>query len=269
VTTRGLDYWKASDAWKTVGDDVADWDAIDSYVDVGFLTSEERDLLHAFGSMVAASDENYPEKFPEMSAAWDHYQDLTQHQDTKDIKSPEFTEPLPDVNYYDKVAPGKWSGEVPPPNLADPPKVPGAHGEKGGAMAVNTEALMLFGTNMLQLKGMIDTSVGYVDLVNVKPGVFYDGIVLRDKVMGADQTPGLKYDTRDFMRNAAETLWDLNTEITKLVRDYDTVEELNGISTQKLEKIMAESYSDIDFSDQFSGEKSIGKNEDGDDVRST
>lgn len=272
---KGLDYWKASDAWQN--SDVADWKAIDGYVESGLLTNEERDLLHAFGSEVEESTENYAEDIPEISAAWKHYQDLADgkgsgdsfderlivEKDIKDIESPDVGEPDDGVDYYSKVDAGQWSDDALPDEPADPPKVPGQDGGKGGDLAVNTEAITLFGKNMLELQVLIDTSIEYVKLVDLKPGVFYDGVLLRDKIMSGDRTPGLKGDTFDFMRNTSTAMEHIHADITKLVRDYDTAEELNGVSTQKFEKIMTDSFRDIDYSDQFGNEKSIGSNDDG------
>jgi hypothetical protein len=263
---KGLDYWMASDAWKN--SDVFDWAKVDGYVSTGLLTNEERDLLHALGSQMEESTENYLEDIPEISAASDRYHEAEKEApekfgDIEKIESPEVGGPDDDVDYYSKVPAGEWSDGALPDDLAEPPKVPGQDGGKGGGLAVNTEAIMLFGRNMLELQVLIDTSIEYVKLVDVKPGVFYDGVLLRDKIMSGDRTPGLKGDTFDFMRNTSTAMEHIHADITKLVRDYDTAEELNGVSTQKFEKIMTDSFRDIDYSDQFGNEKSIGSDDGG------
>jgi hypothetical protein len=253
----GLDYFKQSDAWQ--GSHVLDWNKIDLLVQGGNLTPEERDLLHAYGSMVVLTDGQATSGFPEVDNALQHYYSL---KDTVGA-TPEFTDQSinrPDItwvpkegdDYYSQVPPGKWGGQQLPPAVPDKLTLPAPGGAGNGALAVNTEALQLFGGNMLTLRDFIRESMTYVALIDVKPGVFYKGLVLRDKVMGdPENNPGLWFETYQFMDNTAEAMVDLYHDLRKLTADYDTVEELNGMGADKLKVVMNESFGTIDKSKSF------------------
>lgn len=170
----------------------------------------------------------------------------------------------PSEDYYGQIPAGKWRDRSLPPPVAEPPKAPAAGSAEATQLAVNTDALAVFRQNLGALREMIATSRGYVEQVDVKPGAFYSGFRVRDQVNGKEENPGLKWDTVSFMDNSVQALVDLEHDLGKLIIDYDTAEELNGLSVERLNSIMSESFADIDRSSEFGNDRNA-RGVDGDD----
>ncbi|MEV6231371.1 hypothetical protein AB0L88_26310 [Saccharopolyspora shandongensis] len=255
---KGLDYFLASDAWK--GTKVADWSMIDAFVDHGWLTDQDRKYLHAYGSMVALSPDSSG-GFSETDAAWkkylevkdEHEDDPQFNDDTKaeDIPPPDWDDGPQDGKDYHKDTPFDVPGDEKTP-VGDVPKVPGDDGEKKGGkgvISVNTKALAVFADNVESLRVMISNAKKKTDQVNVLPGGFNLAFKLRDKIMGTgDKDPGLKTNVRNYMDGLDIALANVRDEVRKLIVDYDSTEELNKLTTDKLNKVMRDSFSFIDSS---------------------
>lgn len=129
--------------------------------------------------------------------------------------------------------------------VVDPPPVPRSDGPgaNNGEVAVDTSAFTQFVTNLGALKAMIDTSRGHVKNVNVQAGNFGAGYEL-SRVVNLPQG-GLRSDTVAFMDSAFEVLHDVGTVMSRLAADYDSVEEINGISSNDLALLFQESYDGI------------------------
>ncbi|ALG12016.1 hypothetical protein [Kibdelosporangium phytohabitans] len=254
----GLEYFLASDAWKQAPQ-FAEWDKIDVYVEKGWLTERDRDLLHAYGSMaVLSGGEGGGGGFPETDAAWSKY---------LDVKEKHKNDPLFNRDADGEVKPpdqdktpeddGKLGGDhtkheeykIKP---GEPPPVPGgADGKHGGkdSVSVNTASLKKFGENMLLLRDMVETSRKNLKDVHILPGAFPTAFALRDAVNGAagtgDKKGGLKGDSESYMTNLEIEFRQIKEAIDKVIREYDTVEKLNGLTADKLTVLMNEPFSYI------------------------
>lgn len=240
-----IEYWKDSDAWKE--DPNTNWALVDRYVELGYLTPEERDLLHAESS-ITYSDMPL-DQFPEVDAAREAWVDAQdEHGD-----DPEFAEDsssLPKPKFDDGPVEGNDYGASPDSGeiaTAEPPDVPRGGGEgKGGdgAVAVNTQALRTFAENVEALRVMIEDANKETQKVDVKPGGFHLAYKLREKIMGSwagdGNVTGLKHEVDSYMRHLEIGLRNVSEEVRKLVVDYDNTEDLNKLTTSKLDSIMQE-----------------------------
>lgn len=231
----GLDYWLESDAWKDT--QVADWSAIEYYVDEGLLTERDRDLLHAYGSMVATSPDGVND-IDEVNDAWSKYLDVKEEHpvDEIEVEDPDIEDGPKDGEDYSKDSPVDVPGED-KIEVAETPEVPGGgDGNKGGdkVIAVNTKALRKFAENVEALRVMIADSKKHLADVDVKPGGFNAAYTLRDKVNGA----GLKGDYEKYMYSLAQELGELSEATKTMLADYEKAEDLNKLSAEKLTNIM-------------------------------
>lgn len=250
---QGLDYFRASDAWEDT--QVADWTKVDAYVDHGWLTEEDREYLHAYGSMVALNPNSSSNDFSETNDAWSKYLDVKEeHGDdplfNKDVKAediprPEIGDGPKDGEDYSKDGPTEEADAEEPP-VADPPAVPG--GEDGGnggpgKISVNTAALKKFADNVESLRVMVENSNTHTANIDILPGGFHAAYELRKKIMGDGQgAAGLKADTEQYVKKLVVSLANIRDEVRKLVVDYDNAEDLNKITTEKLNTIMSDSF---------------------------
>jgi hypothetical protein len=252
---QGLDYFLASDAWKDTK--VCDWYKVDAYVDHGWLTDQDRKLLHAYGSM-AALNPNGGGGFSETDAAWskflqvdgEHGKDPMFTADTKakDIPPPGYDHtPVDGKDYFNPGPQGLPDSDKIP--VADPPDVPGgADGANGGpgAISVNTKALETFADNVEALRVMVADANKHTQNIDVLPGGFYVAYQLRKEIMGdGAEKPGLKNDVDQYMKKLDIELANIRDEIRKLVVDYKNTEDLNNLTADKLTAIMNESFSYI------------------------
>ena len=249
---QGLDYFLDSDAWQDT--DVADWAKVDAYVDNGWLTEQDRDYLHAYASMVALNPDSAG-GFKETDAAWEKYLDVNKEHkndplfdgDTKagDIPPPDFDDGPQDGKDYYQDTPGGLDGLDEEP-IPDVPKVPGDEGDgKVGkdVIKVNTKALKVFADNVDELRTMINGAKVKTDEVHILPGGFTRAFMLRDKIQAeSGENPGLKNSVRDYMDQLEIVLENIRDEVRKLVVDYDNTEDLNKLTTDKLNSVMSDSF---------------------------
>ncbi|RKT86446.1 hypothetical protein SAMN05421805_10692 [Saccharopolyspora antimicrobica] len=247
----GLDYYLDSDAWKDT--EVADWDKVDAYVEQGWLTEQDREYLHAYGSMVALSPDSAG-GFSETDAAWSKYLEVKEeHEDdplfnedakAEEIPPPDWDDGPQDGKDYHQDTPFKVPGTEETP-VGEVPDVPGDNGEnKGGekVIGVNTKALKVFADNVESLRDLIAKAKTKTDDVDIKPGGFNLAYQMRGKIMGAENKAGLKNDVRSYLDELDITLRNVRDEVRKLVVDYDSTEELNKLTAEKLGTIMDDSF---------------------------
>ena len=153
----------------------------------------------------------------------------------------------PDASY---LSPGGFNTNTqygnppvtPPPSDLPPPINGGtAH---NGQLAVNTDALKQFSTNLETLRGNIPKAKAAIQNVVVKPGQFAAGAKLSQTINGADgavvmsgdlsTADGLRGQVYNFLDNADKAFTDLQTDIANLVSQYKSVEDLNNSNAANL-----------------------------------
>ncbi|WP_258342259.1 hypothetical protein [Saccharopolyspora gregorii] len=253
---QGIDYWRDSDAWKDT--DYADWNKIDAFVEEGYMTEDERDLIQARGSAAALGQISSP---GETDDSWEKYLDLKEEYkddprfgengNAEDLPKPdgEGEGPNEDTDYVDQLDWGLGDDET-PPGVEDPPKVPkyDNEGKEGDEVVVSTEALKTFAQNMLKLKAMITPAKDYVSDVEILPGAFANAYRLRDRVMGSsgeNGSAGLKTAIYDFLHNTERGFDFLEEDLARVLKEYAEAEDLNKVAGSDFDAIMAKAYSYI------------------------
>ncbi|MDT5044055.1 MAG: hypothetical protein QOE51_5040 [Actinoplanes sp.] len=148
----------------------------------------------------------------------------------------------------DKVAPDwdgrddKYNPDTSYTGLSDdgnapvvPPPVAG--GEEGkGDLVVSTDAIKTFRSNLEKLQKILVTTQSNVEnMAPIKPGYFGLGGSMYRAIIG-DKAPGLQKTTGDFLHNAVNAFEKLMTDIDKMVKQYDSVEEMSTLTAEKLNK---------------------------------
>lgn len=151
-----------------------------------------------------------------------------------------------DTDYVDK--PG--SSFTPPANVKE---YKGGDG-KGGNFVVTTEAIEHF-RRQLDLvapqgkNGLIWQAIKKLDDIDLKPGTFGKAVriegVIDGTTTGTTTDGGLKGNTRNFLANFHEALFDLNTNLGALIREYDSAEEFNKLTGEQLDGVLHEAWGDI------------------------
>jgi hypothetical protein len=225
-------------------------------LEVGLISQHEYDLVQAImdrplvqhgagahttwhrdvrGAEETAAYDKYRDSLDDWDGHVETYQDDNMHVTDEDYD---------DGVTHDQPKPGSQDpddieGVDDPPAVPDEDTVPP---QDRSVLTVNTEALKRFAYNLSFLQTSIDTSLGYVNEVDVKAGNFGAGFALANSVNGGT---GLRTDTSNFMRSVRDTIQDIRDDIAVLVVDYDNAEELNGITGDKLGKVFSESFGDI------------------------
>ncbi|GAA4860947.1 hypothetical protein [Saccharopolyspora cebuensis] len=245
----GIDYWLESDMWEDT--QYADWNKIDSFVEEGLLTEEERDLIQARGSAAAAGHADSPD---ETDDSWSKYLDLKEeYKDdprfgdngtAEDLPKPEGEGegPNEDTDYVDQSG-LDYPGEK-PPQVGDGPKPPNYGGEEGDGqqVVVSTEAIRRFIATVGELRGMLDPAKGYVGDIDVKPGAFGAAYALRDRVMGQGKdSVGLQPTILSFLEDITVGMDHLEDDLAKVLKNYEDAEELNKANAADVEGLMVNS----------------------------
>jgi hypothetical protein len=125
---------------------------------------------------------------------------------------------------------------------------------KGGNFVVTTEAIEHF-RRQLDLvapqgeNGLIWQAIKKLDGIDLKPGTFGKAVriegVIDGTTTGTTTDGGLKGNTRDFLVNFHEALFDLNTNLGALIREYDSAEEFNKLTGEQLDGVLSEAWGDV------------------------
>lgn len=246
--------WISSDLWKQDTD--TNWAELDYFVGQGYMTPHERDLCHAYESLVYSDQptgnwENgeYNGSYKAANEAWVKFGTVeTEHKDDPVFgNSPDLPPPTYDHN-------GPTSDYNPPVvDVPLPPKVPGDGGDGKfngpGKISVNTQALKTFADNLETLRTSLAQSAGAkVKDLDIKPGAFSVAYAMRRRIAysanNADKV--LKNDLHEYFRGLDIELANIRDAVRKLVADYDNTEDLNKLGADKLNTIMTEPFSYID-----------------------
>ncbi|GAA3464474.1 hypothetical protein ACFFSW_18340 [Saccharothrix longispora] len=136
-----------------------------------------------------------------------------------------------DANAYtgDTTAPpaGTYQGDV--PDLDDRVPPPPRKTGDTGATVVSTDALRTFARNLRQLRELLEEALKTLRGVDIAPGAFYHATDLTTKLTG-----GLVPSVEEFLIKAIDALEMTARNLEQLAHDYDTTEELNGLTAVKL-----------------------------------
>ncbi|MEU4745975.1 hypothetical protein AB0G02_36705, partial [Actinosynnema sp. NPDC023658] len=114
-------------------------------------------------------------------------------------------------------------------SVPQPPRTTGPT----GATVVNTEALKTFARNLRRLKELLVEALDKVRRIQLAPGAFYHAGQLVGKVTGPG---GLAPSVEEFLLKAIDALEVTALDLERLAHDYDTTEELNGLTAVKLDE---------------------------------
>jgi hypothetical protein len=135
-----------------------------------------------------------------------------------------------DGNYDHATDTGAQPGSTPPP-----PDVPGPHGTTGSGVHVNTPSLTVFANNVDILNDAVNKA--YERLSPIRPvaaGAFKQAGDIRTKVNNDDG--GLKAGYLKVLDDLNNGLLELRDGIRTLATKYQSVEDANSITADKLNK---------------------------------
>ncbi|MGI5499189.1 hypothetical protein [Lentzea sp. CA-135723] len=126
-------------------------------------------------------------------------------------------------------------------NNTHPPAVP-RNGEGGsGDIRVNTAALKLFAENLLLLKDILTPLLAEIEGVKLRPGRFFDaGELIKKVVVGPKSISEV---THKYLQDVIQLLVAYSDGLLRLVVDYSTAEELNGVTAAELGEFVANAQS--------------------------
>lgn len=152
---------------------------------------------------------------------------------------------LPDVFRLQQGEKWRLEGrpEVPPDVPPPPPqdhyhtdlanKLPKDAFGGNGQVTVNTEALRLFSNHLDQLTEPLKVLKADIDKVSVRAGAFYHAFHLENSIHG---DASLQHNTSLMISQTLDAFALIKRAITKLITEYDTVEELNSAGADDLGK---------------------------------
>ncbi|MEU4752052.1 hypothetical protein AB0F93_13855 [Micromonospora tulbaghiae] len=163
--------------------------------------------------------------------------------DPSNVKPPAFTDQSDWID--DKIQTG--SGFKPP---AINPTFKGDTASTSG-VAVNTAALKWFAEDVLgSITGagkILLTTADQLGAIDPRPGAFARAEVLRQAIVGATaQDGGVKGDMKDMLVNMNTALLAVQAALLKMAAEYENLEELNALTTDKLGEIMGDSFKGLD-----------------------
>jgi hypothetical protein len=122
-----------------------------------------------------------------------------------------------------------------PGSPAPPPDVPGPHGSTGNGVHVNTPSLVVFANNVDTLNNAVNTAYERLSPIRpVAPGAFKQANDIRAKVNNDDG--GLKAAYLKVLDDLNNGLLELRDGIRALAAKYQSVEDVNSITADKLNK---------------------------------
>ena len=164
--------------------------------------------------------------------------------DPSNVKPPAFTD---QSDWIDESKTPTNSGFKPP---AIDPTFKGDTASTSG-VAVNTAALKWFAEDVLgSITGagnILLTTADKLSAIDPRPGAFARAEVLRQAIVGATaQDGGVKGDMKDMLVNMNTALLAVQTALLKMAAEYENLEELNALTTDKLSEIMGDSFNGLD-----------------------
>ncbi|XVS67702.1 hypothetical protein ACQPYE_17110 [Actinosynnema sp. CA-299493] len=123
-----------------------------------------------------------------------------------------------------------YQGDEPDLHLRVPPP---PRREAGGGIVVSPDVLRTFAANLRELKGLLTESIEKLREISVAPGAFFDAVQLGSKVDG-DADAGIVASVEQFVLRAIDALEVTALNLEQLAHDYDSTEELNGLTAEKL-----------------------------------
>jgi len=122
----------------------------------------------------------------------------------------------------------------PQPDPTDPPPdVPGPHSTTGSGVHVNTPSLTVFANNVDTLNNAVSAAYDKLNGIQpVAPGAFQQANAIRTKVN--DDDGGLKAGYLRVLNNLNNGLLELRDGIRALAAKYQSVEDVNSITADKL-----------------------------------
>jgi len=184
----------------------------------------------------------------EEDAAFDKYtQDLELHwQAPPGAVEPDWTGSGQHSQYQDNTVYVGPDGSQALDVKINPPTVPApvAGGEEGnGELVVNTVALNTFRTNLAELqKILVDVRTQVNGMAPIRPGYFGLGGSMFKAITGSSGAPGLKDNTEQFLHHSVNTFEKLMTDIDKMVKEYDSAEELSAATAEQMAKVFDDAF---------------------------
>ena len=184
----------------------------------------------------------------EEQAAWDKYtDDLMLHwQAPPGAVEPDWTGSGQHSQYQENTTYVGPNGSPALDVKVKPPTVPApvAGGEEGnGELVVNTVALNTFRTNLADLqKILVEVRTQVNGMEPIRPGYFGLGGSMFKAITGSSQAPGLKDNTEQFLHHSVNTFEKLMTDIDKMVKEYDSAEELSAATAEQMAKVFDDAF---------------------------
>ena len=134
---------------------------------------------------------------------------------------------------------------------------------KKGDLAVSHEAINYFIKSLGAVAGdghgiLLDAR-GVLDKIDPRPGGFARAEVMRQRVRGAGpDDPGLQGDTMHLLGRVHSALFDLQANLKTLLNNYKDAEDFNSLTSDKLDKVMDDTWDKVDSLGDFGQTKSSG-----------
>jgi hypothetical protein len=132
-------------------------------------------------------------------------------------------------------------GEYHNPHPTEPPPVPKGT-ESSHDTSVDTPSMQVFAGNIEQLISPVQKCQQVLRDVDVSPGAFFHAYKVRSKVSGSG---GLKENYGKILDDLADGLTNLCSGVRNLSKEYDSVEEANGMTAKELEEYMYNTKADF------------------------
>ncbi|MFD6566775.1 hypothetical protein [Micromonospora profundi] len=125
-------------------------------------------------------------------------------------------------------------------------------GGRAGAVTVSTDAILYF-ANVLESiapiaggNGPLQAVVNVLEKIDPRPGAFAKAEVYRRILVRTPDLPGLQGETTKTVGDLQAVFGVAQTELRALVKEYDTAEELNGLTVKQFGDVMTGSNTRID-----------------------
>jgi len=123
---------------------------------------------------------------------------------------------------------------------------------KNHELSVSVEALEYFVRQIEQIigkdgrSGMLLDAKKLLTSFEMRPGGFAKAEVLRRKIVGANaDDPGLRGDSMALLQVVHEALYQIKENLRTLIKEYDSAEEFNKLTTQQLDEVMGGAWGKI------------------------